>query len=323
MNLRGISIFTALILLLLTGSARAGESSAPLSITIATAAVGGTYHTYGAELSNLLSRALGIEVAERLTEGPSQNIQLIENGAVQIGFVSMGEALQGWNGTAAWANGRQFRNMRAIFPMYDTPFTFAVPKQSAIHALSEMAGKRIGVGPKGSTAGSYIPRFLTTLKVDATLVFGTYEELSAQLQAGKIDVLAAAAGAPFPALTGLEAKKAIRFVSLSSEEITALRLAMPELSASTIAAGRYPSLVKNYATVGLFNFAVAHKDLPDDLVYAIVDTVFNNQADLIRAAYAATETIPANFTRNTFLPFHGGAMRYFSSTSTRGIVQGD
>ena len=148
-------------------------------------------------LAQLLTRALDFPVAERTTEGPSDNIELIESGEAQIGFVTMGVALQGWNGTGDWTHGRRFQSMRALFPMYDTPFTFAVPKDSAIQSLAGIAGKRIGVGPKGGTAGTYIPQFLTALKIEAELVYGTWDELAAQFQTGGLDVLAAAAGAPF------------------------------------------------------------------------------------------------------------------------------
>ena len=307
----------------LAGPARSAEPNWPQSISIATAAPGGTYHVYGAELARLLKRELGVAVAEQLTEGPVQNIQLLESGATQIGFVTMGAAMQGWSGTEDWTRGRQFRSLRVLFPMYDTPFSFSVLKESGVRSVVDMAGKRVGVGPHDGTAGFYIPKFLKTLGIEANLSYGSYEELSEQLQAGKIDVLAAAAGAPFPALAGLDAKQRVRFVDLSKSQIVALRLAMPELTASTIPAGAYPSLMKNYLTVGLFNFAVARSDLPDNLAYSIVDAVFEHRDELIRAHPAASETVPANFSRNTFLPYHPGANRYFSKIMTKEAVQGD
>lgn len=318
-----ILLYTAAFLCFLTGSVHAAEPNWPPSISIATASPGGTYHAYGAALAKILSRVLGVIVAEQPTEGPSQNIQLIESGWPQIGFVTLGVALEGWNGTGAWTSGREYRSMRALFPMYDSPFTFAVAKDSAIRSLADMAGKRMGVGPHGGTAGDYIPKFLAVLKLDANLVYGSWDELAAQLQAGKIDILAAVAGAPFPALAGLDAKKLVRFVGLGKSDIVALRLAIPELTPSTIPAGSYPSLMSDYQTVGLFNFAVAHKSLPDSLAYAIVDAVFKNHDELVMAHPAAAATIPANFSRNTFLPFHPGALRYYSGTMTRGVVQGD
>lgn len=317
------ALVCALLLLCLSAPAPAAQPNWPASISVATASAGGTYHAYGAELSKILTRVLGTSVAELPTEGPSQNVELIESGAAQIGFVTMGAALQGWNGTGSWTNGRQFRNMRALFPMYDTPFTFAVAKDSAIRSLSDLLGKRVGVGPSGGTAGYYVPKFLTLLNIEASLSYGSYDDLAAQLQAGKIDALAAAAGAPFPALAALDAKKLVRFVALGKSETVALRLAMPELTPSIIPAGSYPSLMKDYATVGLFNFAVANKDLPEDLIYDIVDAVFKNHDELVRAHPAAAATIPSNFSRNTFLPYHRGAMRYYSNSMSRDIIQGD
>ena len=38
---------------------------------------------------------------------------------------------------------------------------------------------------------------------------------------------------------------------------------------------------------------------------------------------AAAETVPANFTRNTILPFHDGAARWYNNNAVAGIVRGD
>jgi TRAP-type uncharacterized transport system substrate-binding protein len=63
--------------------------------------------------------------------------------------------------------------------------------------------------------------------------------------------------------------------------------------------------------VGLYNFAVAHAQLPDDLVYTAVRAVFDNHEELMEAHAAAAETIPANMDHNSFLPLHPGAIRYY------------
>jgi len=301
----------------------AADPDWPSTLTIVTASPGGTYHVYGAGLAKILTRALGLPVAERTTEGPNQNIQMIEDGEAQIGFVTIGSAMHAWDGTAEWTNGKQYRSMRALFPMYDTPFHFVALKDSGIRSLGDMAGKRIGVGPHRGTAGTYIPMFLKTLNIEAQLISGTWEQLAAELSDGKLDALAVAAGAPFPAIAGLEAKKKVIFVEPSSEEILALRLAIPELTPSTIPAGIYPSLQKSYKSVGLYNFAVSRKDLPEGLVYAVVDAVFANHQELVQDHPAAAETVPANFVHNTFLPYHPGASRYYENRVMTGAIKGD
>ena len=305
------------------GPARAAEPNWPDQLTLVTASPGGTYHTYGAGLARLLSRELGIPVGMRATGGPAENLQLIESGEAQLAFVTMGVALQGWNGTGAWAQGRQYRTARAMFPMYDTPFQLVVLKDSAVQAAADMAGKRVGIGPEGGTAATYVPAMLAALGIQAQPALGSWEDLAGQLEGRQIDVLAAAAGVPFPAVAGLDAKKLVRYVPLSPEQITTLRLAIPELGQSAIPAGTYPSLNRAYETVGLYNFAVAHKDLPGDLVYRILDAVFAHHDEMMEIHPAAAATVPGNFVHNTFLPYHDGAIRYYGNTAPAGVLMGD
>ena len=80
----------------------------------------------------------------------------------------------------------------------------------------------------------------------------------------------------------------------------------------------YPSLLRNYETVGLYNFAVAHADLPDDFVYQVVRAVFENQDEMIEAHPAAAETVPSNLDRNLFIPLHPGAIRYYRQIGKAG-----
>jgi uncharacterized protein len=303
--------------------ASAAEPHWPPSLTIGTASPGGTYYAYGEGLARVLTRALDIPVSARSTEGPGQNILLLEAGEIQVGFVTLGIALQGWNGSGPWTGGRQLRAMRALFPMYDTPFQFMVREQSGIRSIDELNGRRVGIGPQGGTSGAYIPEFFKVLKVDASLAYGDWADLANQVQAGSLDALAVAAGVPFPALLDLERQGRIRLLPLTPKQTLDLRLAMPELGASLVGAGAYPSLRSNYVTVGLYNFAVAHQDLPADLVYAIVDAVFAHHDELVDAHPAAAETVPANFSRNTFLPFHEGANRWYQTKGLLGILRGD
>jgi TRAP transporter TAXI family solute receptor len=320
-----MSLIMAVVVTALAWSApaHAAEPHWPQTLTLVTASPGGTYHTYGAGLARMLTRVLGIPVGMRATDGPVQNIMLMESGEAQLGFVTMGVALQGWNGTGDWTQGRQYRTIRAMFPMYDTPFHFVVPPASGVRSLTDMAGKRVGIGPEGGTAGNFIPQFLNALKIQATLVPGTWEDLAAQLEAGSIDVLAAAAGVPLPAVAALDAKKLVRSVPLTPEQILTLRLAMPGLNASVIPAGTYPSLNQAYETVGVYNFAVAHKDLPLDLVYRIVDAVFDNHEEMLAIHPAAAATVPGNFVHNSFLPYHDGAIRYFANVGPSGVLLAD
>lgn len=104
---------------------RAGEPNWPDHLAIATASPGGTYYVYGEAVARILSRSLNLPTIRLATEGPAQNIEMLEAGEAKLGFVTMGIALQAWNATGAWTGKKPARSLRAIFPMYDTPFHFA------------------------------------------------------------------------------------------------------------------------------------------------------------------------------------------------------
>jgi TRAP-type uncharacterized transport system substrate-binding protein len=70
--------------------------------------------------------------------------------------------------------------------------------------------------------------------------------------------------------------------------------------------------------LGLYNFAVAHELLPDDLVYNGVRSVFEHHEEMMEVHSAAAATIPANMDHNSFLPLHPGAIRYYAQIGKAG-----
>ena len=289
---------------------RAEATNWPRSITIGTASPGGVYDGYGEALARILSRALQIEVIAQVTQGGAQNVVLMEKKEALLGFVTTGLALQGWNGTD-WAKGTRYRSMRVIFPMYDTAFHFAALKGLAIKSLDDFGGLRIGVGPRAGTGGTYVPEIFKLLGISADIRFGAIEHMASQLTGGKLDGVVIATGFPIPALAELDAKQQVDFVQPSSEQSSMIRNKMTEISPSVIPAGTYRSLARNYHTIGMYNFAIAHKDLPDEFIYKLVKTVFDHHEELMKSQPSAKETIPTNIDRNTMLPLHPGALRYY------------
>ena len=283
----------------------------PKSLTLGTASPGGVYYPYGDALAQILTEKLGVTVNPLPTQGPVHNVKVIDSGVAQLGMITMGVGLQGWNGTGDWTGGKTFRNMRALFPMYDNSFQAVVLRRSDITLVQGLDKKRVGVGPRAGTAGVYVPDILKVVGISADIGNGSYATMATELLAGQYDALALVTGVPVEAFQEVEAKEPLTFISLSAEQIAAVRRAMPEFSPSKIAAGSYRSLVKDYVTFGLFNFVVGRADLPDDLVYQLVKAVFENQPRLVKAHPAASETLPQNVDKNTFMPFHPGAVRYY------------
>jgi TRAP transporter TAXI family solute receptor len=305
-------MFAACLLVIATATGvSAANSDWPKALTLGTASPGGVYYVYGEELAKILTDKLGILVNHLPTQGSIHNLKLLDSGGAQLGIIPMGIGLEGWNGTGDWTNGKRFRNIRALFPMYDNLLQAVVLRRSGIGTFVQLDQKRVGVGPKAGSTGTYPPAIMKVLGISVGIKNGSHASMASQLLAGDIDAYVTMFGAPAPAVQDVEAKEPVTFLNLTPEQIEAIRKAMPELSPSKIAAGAYRSLDKDCVTIGDPNFAVGRTDLPDDLAYQLVKAVFQNQPRLVKAHPAASETLPQNVDKNNFLPFHPGAVRYY------------
>jgi TRAP transporter TAXI family solute receptor len=283
----------------------------PKSLTLGTASRGGVYYVYGEALAQILTEKLGITVNPLPTQGTVHNVKLVDSGGAQLGLITMGVGLEGWTGAGDWTKGQKLRQMRALFPMYDTPFQPVVLRRSGITTIAQLDHKRLGIGPRGGTSGTYVPAIVKVLGISGEISNGPQDAIASGLLAGGYDAYLGMVGAPTPAIQKVEATEPVTFISLSAEQIEAVRKAMPEFSTSKIAAGTYRSLENDYVTVGVYNFGIGRADLPDDLVYQLVKAVFENQPRLVKAHPAASQTLPQNADKNTFMPFHPGAVRYY------------
>jgi TRAP transporter TAXI family solute receptor len=294
-----------------SATGQAANANWPTTLTLGTASPGGVYYVYGEAVAQLLTQKLGISVNALPTQGPVHNVKLIEAGGAQLGMMTMGVGLQGWKGGGDWTGGKSHQVMRALFPMYDTTFQFVTLRRSSITTIAQFDKKNVGVGPRAGTGGTYVPAMLKALGVSAQIGNGSFADVAKDLLGGRYDALVMAAGVPFPALKEVEQKEPLTFVGLTSKESEAIRKEMPELTPSDIPSGTYSSLEKPYVTLGIYNFAIGRADLPDDLVYQLVKAIHENQPQLVKAHETAKETVPKNVTKNTFLPFHPGAARYY------------
>jgi uncharacterized protein len=282
----------------------------PKGITMGTASVGGVYFVYGGVAANIMSQKAGINVSTQQTQGPNQNMILVNGKNIELGMVTMGVAINGWKGTG-WANGKQYKDVRAMFPMYDTPFSCVATERSGVKSFADLNGKNVGVGPRAGTPGTYFPMIFEALGIKATIRNGGASDMASQLGDGLIDAFCFAAGNPIPAFSEIESQRPVNFFAFSAEEIAKVRKAIPEVAVTVIPAGTYRTQKADMNTVGLFNFAVAHKDLPDSLVYELTKAIMESNPEMVQGHAAAKETLPANAAKNDFLTFHPGAVKYF------------
>jgi TRAP transporter TAXI family solute receptor len=284
----------------------------PTSFTVGTASQGGTYFAYGTGWANFVAENLGISGGSEITGGPMQNMALVHTGEVAFGLTTMGPARTSIEGNSPLAPGLKMDNVCAMFPMYQTPFSVTALSKSGITSIKDIpAGSKIGFGPSGSTSDTYFPAMLETLGVDFERRNGGWSDLGTQLQDGLLDVIAFAAGIPIPAVSQLEVQTEVNIVEFTADELKIITDTFP-VAEFMIPASTYTTLTKDARAVSMWNFAIADCTLPESFVYEATKLTMENNDKMVAVHNAARSSLPENFSKNSFVPWHPGAARWFN-----------
>lgn len=299
-----------LVGLSITASMAQDRDDWPEMLRIGTASLGGTYAVYGQGFGRRITEELDLMASPQGTGGPYHNMTLVHTGEIELGLVTLGPAAELWDGDGVVAPGEPMRDVRALFPMYQTPFQVVTLAGSGIDGIADLDGKRVGVGPMGGTCAGYWPRFLETLDIDAQYNYAGANELSQYLVMGLIDAFAFCAGLPISAFQWLAERHDVTLFAFTEEEQGKLVEAFP-VAAFEIPAGIYNGQDQSQHSVAFWNFAIAHKELPESLVYALMQLALDDHDAMLEIHPAARETRAEHLEHNSFLWFHPGAVRYY------------
>lgn len=279
-------------------------------LLLGTSSQGGTYYVWGGGWADIIGKNVpGTDVAVEVTGGPNANIQLIESGEMDLGFVTAWLAGEAYTGTG-WAD-KKYTKIRSIFPMYASVMHMYSLKDSGITSINDFAGKNISTGAPGSTSAVAGEGLLDVLGVKPSRVSGIPTNTAVDgLRDGTIDAGFAVTGVPGPFMLDLETTHEVQHIGLTEEEMKKALEKYPYWSEAIIPNGTYKHQEEDILLPGFWNFAIASSDLSEDLVYNLVKTTFEKHQDLLAVDPSAKETIVENFKYST-IPYHPGAVKYY------------
>lgn len=271
--------------------------------TLATAGDGSLFLAYGTAMAKHIAAAQPLDLTIKQTGGSNENIALLAEGQVEVALVNMGPAFDAWHGRNAF-EGKQTRVLRALAPMYETPFHAIVLKSSGITTLSGLAGKRVGTGPAGGPGEVFFKGLMAELGLAFTAVPGTPAELGRRVGAGEIDGFFYGSGLPSPPFVALANSAEVTVIGFTEAEGTAYRRRFGYFAPYSIAANTYRGQDAALPSFAVWNFWMAHEATPAPVAEALVRGLFADGAATRAAHPSAIATRAANASVNTFLPFH-------------------
>jgi uncharacterized protein len=284
-------------------------ANAQVPLRLHAGAPGGTFLPYGRALAEFLDRAGAGPIVPLETAGSNANLVAVDSNPDALGLAFLPAMIEAARGDG-FAAGRPLANIRALFATHRATYQFAA-RRDGPRRLLDLDGKRVGVGPAGGPDAALFNLLARDLFVTAIPHSGTTNQLVDALAEGEIDAMWVGALLPVPAIAMAAEDLDAQPFGLSAWEIARVVDRNPALSPAVIPARTYRGQEAPLATVGAWNFAVAHKDLPDERAYAIVRAALGTR-DPARDIHAfAAETRAANAGNNRVVPYHPGALRHY------------
>jgi TRAP transporter TAXI family solute receptor len=280
-------------------------------LVLGTATPGGGFPLYGgavAEIINSTDPSLAIET--RNTKGSTENVPLLEANQIDIGLVQGEVAYEALTGI-----GRAPAPLKIVTAMYSTPGMFVVKGDSPAHRITDLLGKPVAFGARGSGLVILSRYVLDGLGLDQDKDFqAIYLDRAGDGPAMVLDGRAAAlwgGGIGWPGFTAVM-EKGGRFIAPDAEESQRIRAKHPFLKPLTIPAGSYPGEDRQVHSVGSWSFILAKPALGDDVAYRLARALHDAEPALAKRLPQAAETTAANTVAAAPRPnhIHPGVQRY-------------
>lgn len=306
-----IAAFTLCIVMIFTLAACGGSG---VSLTFGTGSEQGTYYGFGSVLSQFVTTNTEVSMTAVSSGGSKSNIEDMDAGDVQLGFVQSDVMSYAYTGTSLFTEKIDSFSTVAALYMEQVQIVTLNPD---IKSVADLEGKIVSIGDLGS--GVYfnaldILGIYGLAETDITPVYQGFGDSVESLKDNKIDAAFVVAGAPTNAVSSLAATNDVYLVSLDAEHIADLIALSPYYSAYTIAADVYGT-ADDCSTVAVGAVIIVRDDVPDDAVYDIVATIFGNIEDISNAHGKGAELNLEFASSITDVPYHPGAAKFFAENN--------
>lgn len=283
------------------------EPGRPKLVRIATGTRGGTFLPLGTVLAEGLGDDLrGTTFRALESPGGVASVRMLESRRAELALLSNHVA-----GSGA---------LRLIAPLYEETLQVVVRRGAGIATPFDLRGRRVSLGPRGSGTETIARAVLTHFGLSARDVRARHlsmQDAAEAFERSQLDAAFMVAGMRTPAVDRLLAQDGFALLSLGApgevgSALEGIRLDAPFFAVTTIpvhAYGRQPS--EPVGTISVRALLVARADLPDDLVYAITESLFEHKVEL-----SAENQLLAHLTERLDLslspyPLHPGADQYY------------
>ncbi len=307
------TILAVLLITALAAGVWAGGQQEQLNaFSIATAGTAGALYPMGVAMAEVLNANLdGVTVSAESSGASLENVRNLMQGNVEWGISQNEVAYHAYIGKGAY-EGKQFKDIRSLFGTVVGWVQIFVPADSDLNSVADFAGKRIGVGQAGSGGEAAAKRILAYYGLDYNSItpeFISDSEMVSALKDGILDGFICTHPLKSAALLDLTSTFDIKMIPVADDGFFKEH---PYYTRQTIPEGTYKGVDYKVTTPTTRVVMYTTKNMPEELVYQAIKTIWENTDGWINVHAAVTRYTQFNDACSSLaIPLHKGAAKYY------------
>ncbi len=262
-------------------------------ITIATGGTSGTYFPLGGALADILNKSIpGCNASAQSTGAAVANVNLLQQGKVDIAFVQSDIAYYAANGTEMFKD-KKVAALQGLAALYPETVQIVTLKNSGIKSVADFKGKRVAVGAAGSGTEANARQIMEAYGVtynDCKVQYLSFGEAASALKDGNVDVAFVTAGHPTAAIQDIATTNDVALVPVDGEKADALIKKYPFYTKVTVKGGTYAKIDQDVPQVAVKCMLAVTDKMDADTAYNVVKALYSN-LDRMKAAHSAANVI--------------------------------
>ena len=257
----------------------------------------------------------GLIAVAQTTGGAVENLRAVARGDIELGLSQADVASWLYDGSGLYAGQEPLANLRTVGRLYPATIHLVVRDTARINGVTDLRGKRVGIGADGSAQAATARMLLSAYNVhwkQVQLKPLAFTAMTEALAGGTIDALFVVSAAPVLALEDLARRTPIRIVPIAGPTADKIADVMPYYSVGIVPAGTYGA-PDDVQTLEVGIVLVARATMDDALGFGIARAIWHERnVGLFHNGHPSGKLmVKEAAVRGFTIPLHQGAARYY------------
>jgi hypothetical protein len=255
------------------------------------------------------------------TAGSVANIQLMNQKKSDLALSMADAAWDGFKGQGKFSGGNV--PLRALMVAYPNRMHVVTVEGTGINKFADLKGKRVSTGAPNSATELMAARVLEAMGLTQDDIKRERLDPGKSVDAikdRKLDAFFWVGGIPTSSVTDLGATPGVKLKLVDhADAVDGMNKKYgPLYVRDTIAAKSYPGQEQPNQVATVWNIIIARADMPDQVAYNIVKTIFDKRDELILVHKEAQNfDLKNQSAAAASIPYHPGAVKYFAEKGVK------